>query len=42
MCYLYDVMPTLGKLCAVANQETSGRGRYYRALTLTVGAPSGK
>lgn len=23
MCYLYDVMPTLGKLCGVANQETS-------------------
>ena len=33
MCYLYDVLPTLGKLCGVTNRETS----EAREFTATLG-----
>jgi arylsulfatase A-like enzyme len=32
MCYLYDVMPTLGRLCGVANKETSEARQFSATL----------
>ena len=32
MCYLYDVLPTLGKLCGVTNRETSEAREFSATL----------
>ena len=32
MCYLYDVLPTLGKLCGVTNRETSDAREFTATL----------
>ena len=32
MCYLYDVLPTLGKLCGVTNRETSETREFAATL----------
>jgi arylsulfatase A-like enzyme len=32
MCYLYDVLPTLGKLCGVTNKETSDAREFIATL----------
>jgi arylsulfatase A-like enzyme len=32
MCYLYDVLPTLGKLCGVANKEPSEAREFSATL----------
>jgi len=39
MCYLYDVLPTLGKLCGVTNQEPS-EAREFSAALLNPNRPS--